>query len=162
MRVGVIGVGGLGHLGLQFANRMGCEVTAFSRRKDKEEEARRFGAHHFCTSPQRGRGIDAIPNTSNASIAYEEYLQLLRPEGVFVQLGADPAPIAVGAMPLITGNRSVCGSAIAGPVNIQEMLSFAARHGIKAQVEVLPMKECNAALARTRKNRARYRMVLTN
>ena len=162
MRVGVIGVGGLGHLALQFASRMGCEVTAFSRKKDKEKQAREFGAHHFCTKPSKAHALDVILNTSNAGVPYEDYIQLLRPEGVLVQLGADPAPIAVGAMPLIIGNRSLCGSAIGSPAVIREMLEFAARHGIRSQVELRPMRDCHAALDRTRKNRARFRMVLEN
>jgi uncharacterized zinc-type alcohol dehydrogenase-like protein len=161
-RVGVIGIGGLGHLALQFARAMGCEVTAFSRVADKESEARKFGADHFLTGdPARG-SLDLILNTAHAAPDMDAYLGALRPKGVFCQLGAAPVPLAVPSMPLIGGSRSVTGSAIGSPAIIREMLTFAARHGVAATTEVVPMREVNEALDRTRRNLARYRMVLAN
>jgi len=161
-RVGVIGIGGLGHLALQFARAIGCEVTAFSRVADKEPEARGFGAHHFLTGdPARG-SLDLILNTAHASPDMEIYLRALRPKGVFCQLGASPLPLVVPATPLITGSLSVRGSAIGSPSIIREMLAFAARHGIAATTRVVPMREANEALDTTRRNLARYRMVLAN
>jgi uncharacterized zinc-type alcohol dehydrogenase-like protein len=161
-RVGVIGIGGLGHLGLQLANAMGCEVTAFSRRADKEAEARGFGASHFVTdAPERG-SLDLILNTAHAAPDMAAYLGALRPKGVFCQLGAAPEPLSVPAMPLIGGSRSVTGSAIGSPAAIRDMLELAARHGITARTEVMPMASADAALDRTRRNQARYRMVLAN
>ncbi|HXK59334.1 MAG TPA: NAD(P)-dependent alcohol dehydrogenase [Acidobacteriota bacterium] len=162
MRVGVIGVGGLGHLAIQFANKMGCEVTAISTTKEKEAEAISFGAHHFVTSPKDAPPLDIVLNTASASIDYGKFLAALKPRGVFVQLGADPNPIQVNAMKLMGGHTCLCGSAIASPRVIRELLDFAARHGIRAKVEVVPMREANAALERTRTNKARYRMVLEN
>ncbi len=161
-RVGIIGIGGLGHLALQFARALGCEVTAFSRTTDKEAEARRFGADHFVTGvPSRG-SLDLILNTAHVAPDMALYLAALRPKGVFCQLGAAPEPLSVPAMLLIGGSRSVTGSAIGSPAAIREMLALAARHGIAAKTEVVPMATADAALDRTRRNQARYRMVLAN
>ncbi|HLE61119.1 MAG TPA: NAD(P)-dependent alcohol dehydrogenase, partial [Thermoanaerobaculaceae bacterium] len=161
-RVGVIGIGGLGHLALQFARALGCEVTAFSRAADKEPEARLFGADRFLTADPTKGSLDLVLNTAHASPDMETYLGALRPKGVFCQLGAPPGPLVVPAMPLITGSLSVTGSAIGSPSVIREMLAFAARQGIAATTEVVPMREANEALDRTRRNLARYRMVLAN
>ncbi len=161
-RVGVIGIGGLGHLGLQFARAMGCEVTAISRRRDKEREARGFGADHFVTGEPRKGSLDLILNTAHASPDMCVVLDALRPKGVFCQLGAAPEPLSVPALSLIVGSRTVTGSAIGSPSVIGEMLEVAARHGVAARVEVVPMNDADAALDRTRTNRARYRMVLAN
>ncbi|NWG00291.1 MAG: NAD(P)-dependent alcohol dehydrogenase [Thermoanaerobaculaceae bacterium] len=159
-RVAVIGIGGLGHLALQFARAMGCEVTAVSRSAAKEADAKRFGAHHFLTSKPRPGSFDLILNTGHFSPAMDVYLAALRPKGVFCQLGAAAEPLLVPGMPLITGRRSVCGSAIGAPGVIREMLEVAARHGIQATVEVVPMSEAQAAMEKTRRNQAHYRMVL--
>jgi alcohol/geraniol dehydrogenase (NADP+) len=161
-RVGVIGIGGLGHLALQFARAVGCEVTAFSRAADKEPEARRFGADHFATGDPAKGSLDLILNTAHAAPDMDAYLGALRPKGVFCQLGAVPTPLVVPAMPLITGSRSVTGSAIGSPAVIREMLALAAQKGIAATTEVAPMRQANEALDRTRRNLARYRMVLAN
>lgn len=160
--VGVIGIGGLGHLGLQFARAMGCEVTAFSSRPDKEEEARSFGAHHFVSGKPAKRSLDLILNTAHALPQLPAFLSSLRPKGVFCQLGAASDPLEIPAFFLIGGRHSVTGSAIGSPGMIAEMLDLAARGGIAAKVEPAPMREANAALDRTRRNLARYRMVLVN
>ena len=161
-RVGVIGIGGLGHLALQFAKALGCEVTAFSRSVDKEREARRFGAAHFVTGAPRKGSLDLILNTAHAAPDMGVYLGALRPKGVFCQLGAAPDPLSVPAFALIVGSRTVTGSAIGSPAVIREMLEVAARHGVAAKTEGVPMREADAALDKTRKNAARYRMVLAN
>ena len=161
-RVGVIGIGGLGHLALQLARAMGCEVTAFSRSADKEADAHTFGAHHFHTgAPARG-SLDLILNTAHAVPDMEAFLGGLRPRGVFSQLGAAPGPLPVPAMYLIGGSRTVTGSAIGSPAAIRAMLELAATHSVQARIEAAPMHACNDALDRTRKNLARYRMVLAN
>lgn len=159
-RVAVIGIGGLGHLALQFARAMGCEVTAISRVAAKEADAKKFGAHHFLTTTPRPGSFDLVLNTAHFSPAMDAYLSALRPKGVFCQLGASPEPLAVPGMPLITGRRTVCGSAIGAPGVIREMLELAAAHGIAAVTEVVPMERVNEAMDRTRRNEARYRMVL--
>ena len=161
-RVGVIGIGGLGHLALQFAKALGCEVTAFSRAADKGAEARRFGADDFVTGEPAKASLDLILNTAHAAPDMDLYLGALRPKGVFCQLGAAPTPLLVSATRLIVGNRTVTGSAIGSPGVIRQMLALAAKHGIMAKTEVAPMREANEALDRTRRNQARYRMVLEN
>lgn len=161
-RVAVIGIGGLGHLALQFANAMGCEVTAISRAADKEADARKLGAHHFLTGPPRAGSFDLVLNTAHFSPDMDVFLAALRPKGVFCQLGASPEPLVVPGMPLITGRRTVCGSAIGAPGAIREMLELAARSGIKAVAEVMPMARANEAMERTRRNQAHYRVVLAN
>lgn len=166
MRVGVIGIGGLGHLALRFASSMGCEVTAFSSSASKEEEARRLGAHHFVQTSdpaQRAaaRGsIDFLLSTVYVDLDWMEYLGMLRPNGRICIVGASMGPINVPAALLIMGQHSIGGSAAGGRAAMQEMLQMAARHGITAQIEVAPMTELDAALDRVRKNDVRYRMVL--
>lgn len=159
-RVAVIGIGGLGHLAVQFAAKMECDVTAVSTRSDKEAEARSYGASHFLVGEPPSRSFDLVLNTSTANMDMELWLEALRPEGVFVQLGAAPEPLAVAAFPLIMGFRSVTGTGVAHPIVLQEMLEFSARHGVEAQVQVMPMDRCNEAMEVTRSGSARYRVVL--
>jgi uncharacterized zinc-type alcohol dehydrogenase-like protein len=159
-RVAVIGIGGLGHLAVQFAAKMDCDVTAVSTRPGKEAEARSYGASHFLLGEPPARSFDLVLNTSTANMNMEFWLEALRPEGVFVQLGAAPEPLAVAAFPLILGFRSVTGTGVAHPIVLQEMLEFAARHGVEAQVQVMPMDQCNEAMEVTRSGSARYRVVL--
>lgn len=161
-RVAVIGIGGLGHLALQLARAIGCEVTAISRNADKEADAKKLGAHHFLSTKPRAGSFDLILNTAHFSPDMDVFLAALRPKGVFCQLGASPEPLVVPGMPLITGRRTVCGSAIGAPGVIREMLELAARHGVSATTEVVPMAQVNEAMERTRRNQAHYRMVLAN
>ncbi len=166
MKVGVIGIGGLGHLALQFARAWGCEVTAFSSTADKEQEARSFGAHHFVSSTDaeamksKAQSLDFIISTVSADLDWNAYLNLLRPDGKLCFVGVPQAQIQVGAFGLIAGRRSICGNPTGSRHQIQEMLEFAARHGIEAKTEVMPMADINEALDRVRSNKARYRMVL--
>ena len=168
-RVGVIGIGGLGHLALQFARAWGCEVTAFSSSADKEEEAREFGASHFSSSVDANAAVeesashDLIISTVHASLDWEAYVKMLRPYGKLCFVGAIFAePIRVFTDSLIWGCRMICGSLVGNRSGMHEMLDFAARHGIEAKTEVVPMSEANAAIEKVRSNRARYRMVLRN
>jgi len=167
-RVGVIGIGGLGHLALQFASAFGCEVTAFSSSADKEAEARSLGAHHFVPSGNADRmkglagSFDFIINTVFADLDWALYVSLLKPGGRLCFVGAPPGPVSIHAFPLIVGRKSICGSVIGSRHLIREMLEFAARHGITARTEALPLDAANEAIAKVRANRARYRMVLVN
>ena len=159
-KVAVVGVGGLGHLAIQFAHRMGCDVTAVSRTADKKVEAETHGASSFLTGTPASKSYDLVLNTTTANLDMEIWTEALRPEGVFVQLGAAPEPLEVSSFALITQSRMVKGSAVAHPKVLQEMLDFAGNHGVKAQVQTMPMTECNEALEVTRSGRARYRVVL--
>ncbi len=165
-RVGVIGIGGLGHLALRFARAMGCHVTAFTSSPDKHAEAKRLGAHGVVSSASaesiRGRGprFDLILNTAFADLEWQAYVDALRPHGTLCFLGNPPGPVAVRAGDLFS-DRRITASGIGGRAMIRDMLRFAALHGIEAQTEAMPMAQANAGLARVREGRARYRVVLT-
>jgi uncharacterized zinc-type alcohol dehydrogenase-like protein len=166
MSVGIIGIGGLGHLAIQFARAMGCEVTALSTSADKEEEARALGAQHFVHSRQEGalEGLagrfDFILSTITAAIDWAPYIQALRPRGRLCFVGAAGDTISVPTFGLILGQRSVCGSPIGSPQMIREMFHFAERSGVHARTETFALKDVNQALDHVRKNQARYRVVL--
>jgi uncharacterized zinc-type alcohol dehydrogenase-like protein len=168
MKVGVIGIGGLGHLALQFARAIGCEVTAFSSTPEKETEAKSFGAHRFIASKEKGalekaaNSLDFIINTVFAGLDWAAYLNVLRPNGKLCFVGAPPTPIRIFAFPLLVGQKSICGSVIGSRSAIREMLDLAARHGIKTKTEIVPMDQVNAVITKVRENKARYRMVLVN
>jgi len=167
-RVGVIGVGGLGHLALQFARAFGADVTAFSSSANKEEEALKLGAHHFVNSRESkavnglAGSFDLIISTINADQDWASYVNTLRPHGTLCFVGVAPKPVTLPVFPLIGSMRSVCGSNVGSPSRIAEMLDVAARHGIKAKVEHFKMADANQALKRVRKSQVRYRAVLSN
>lgn len=167
-RVGVIGIGGLGHMAIQFARVFGAEVTAFSTTPGKEEEARALGAHHFVNTRETrslkdlGGSFDFILNTANADEDWSVYLQALRPNGILCFVGVPPKPVTLPAFPLISGLRTVTGSPIGSPQRIREMLDVAARHGVKAQTEIFPMAKVNEAIEKVKKMKVRYRAVLAN
>ncbi|GJL78915.1 MAG: aldehyde reductase Ahr [Nitrospinaceae bacterium] len=166
MKVGVIGVGGLGHLALQFAYAMGCEVTAFSSTPGKEAEARGLGAHHFVldndsqTLEKVACTQDFILSTVSADLDWESYVDALRPGGKLCFVGVPEQPIKVSAFSLIVGQNSICGNPIGSRTDILEMLDFAARNDIKACTETLPLAEVNKGIERMRDNQVRYRVVL--
>jgi uncharacterized zinc-type alcohol dehydrogenase-like protein len=167
-RVGVIGIGGLGHMAIQFARVFGAEVTAFSTSAGKEEEARALGAHHFVNSRESkalkevAGTFDFIVTTINADQDWSIYIQALRPTGTLCFVGVPPSPVSVHAFPLISGLRSISGSPTGSPSMIREMLDVAARHGVKAQTESFPMAKANEAIEKVKKNKVRYRAVLAN
>ena len=166
-RVGIIGIGGLGHLALQFARAMGAEVFAFSTSREKHEEARRLGAHHFVdsTDPEQmrhmTRSLDMLLSTVIVSLDWGIWLHTMRPNGTVCLVGVPPEPASLPVWPaMIMGQLSFCGSAIGTPLQIEEMLRFAALHNIRTAVEVMPMEQVNLALEKVRRNQARYRIVL--
>jgi uncharacterized zinc-type alcohol dehydrogenase-like protein len=167
-RVGVIGIGGLGHMAIQFARVFGADVTAFSTSSAKEAEARALGAHHFVNTRETRAlkevfgTFDFILSTVDADQDWAIYIQALRPTGTLCLVGAPPSPVAVPASALIGGIRAITGSPIGSPSQIREMLDIAARHGVKAQTERFPMAKANEAIERVKKNKVRYRAVLVN
>jgi uncharacterized zinc-type alcohol dehydrogenase-like protein len=166
-RVGVIGIGGLGHLALRFLRAMGCRPVAFTSSPDKRDEALRLGAESASSSTDareiraHAGQLDFLLCTVPARLDWITYLQVLKPNGVLCLVGAPPGLMQFPASQLLTGQRVICGSDIGSPTDIREMLGFAAEHAIGAEVETAPLSEVNAAIERVRKNRARYRMVLT-
>lgn len=165
-RVGVIGVGGLGHLALQFARALGAEVTAFSTSPDKEAEARAMGAHHFVATrgPSALKGVqgafDFIVSTVAADLPWLDYVGTLRPRGTLCFVGVPPAPLALPVFALIGGNKKIAGSNTGSPALIREMLEVAARNNVRARTEAFPLKDVNAAIGRVARNEVRYRAVL--
>ncbi|MEK6917161.1 MAG: NAD(P)-dependent alcohol dehydrogenase [Nanoarchaeota archaeon] len=168
MKVGVIGIGGLGHLALQFADAFGCEVVAFSHSKDKEKEAKKLGADNFVSSVdvaemKKHRGsLDFILSTVHAKLDWNAYMGLLKPKGRLCIVGAVPEPIEIHSFNLIVGSRGIVGSSTGSRADIVKMLDFAARHDIKAMTEVFPMSDVNKAIQKLRENKIRYRAVLKN
>jgi uncharacterized zinc-type alcohol dehydrogenase-like protein len=167
-RVGIVGIGGLGHLAIQFAKVFGAEVVAFSTSTAKEEEARALGAHHFVNSRESKAmkdvacSLDFILNTANADQDWNVYIQALRPTGTLCFVGVPPSPVSVHAFPLISGIRTIAGSPIGSPQRLREMLDVAGRHGVKATTEPFPMARANEAIDKVKKNKVRYRAVLSN
>ncbi|MBS1820600.1 MAG: NAD(P)-dependent alcohol dehydrogenase [Acidobacteria bacterium] len=167
-RVGVIGIGGLGHMGIQFARAFGAEVTAFSTSKDKEKEAKELGAHHFVNTRDTGAlkkvagSFDFLLSTVSADQDWNAYLTALRPKGTLCVVGVPPSGIQVQAFPLIAGQRAISGSPTGSPRDLHEMLDVAARHNVKAITERFAMAKANDAVARVKKNQVRYRAVLAN
>lgn len=167
-RVGVIGIGGLGHIGIQFARAFGAEVTAFSTSKDKEMEAKELGAHRFVNTRDTGAlkkvagSFDFLLSTVNADQDWQGYLNALRPKGTLCLVGAPPSGIQIQAFSLIGSQRAISGSPTGSPQDLHEMLDVAARHNIKAITERFPMAKANDAVAKMKKNQVRYRAVLAN
>jgi len=167
-RVGVIGIGGLGHYALQFLNKWGCEVTAFTSTDAKSEEARRMGAHHVVNSRDAAAldgvasSLDFILSTVNVELDWSQYLATLVPKGRLHTVGAVLAPMAIPAFGLIGGQKSVSGSPLGSPATTAKMLEFCARHNIEAVTEHFPLSRVNDALEHLNAGKARYRIVLKN
>jgi uncharacterized zinc-type alcohol dehydrogenase-like protein len=167
-RVGIIGIGGLGHMALQFANKWGCEVHAFTTSDSKEAEARKLGAHYVHNTKQEGAlkkiagSLDLIISTVNAGLDVPGILDTLAPKGRLHNVGALLNPLQVPAFSLILGQKSVSGSPAGSPTMIDDMLEFSARHSIAPIIETFPMSKVNDAFERLRSGKARYRLVLEN
>jgi uncharacterized zinc-type alcohol dehydrogenase-like protein len=167
-RVGIIGIGGLGHMALQFANKWGCEVHAFTTSDSKEAEARKLGAHFVHNTKQDGvlkklaGSLDLIVSTINVLPDVSGLLDTLAPNGRLHSVGAVLQPLPVPAFSLIMGQRSISGSPSGSPVTIDHMLEFSARHSIAPITENFPMSKVNDAIERLRSGKARYRIVLIN
>jgi uncharacterized zinc-type alcohol dehydrogenase-like protein len=167
-RVGIIGIGGLGHLGIQFAKTFGAEVTAFSTSKDKEDEARKLGAHNFVNTRDTGAlkkvagSFDLLLSTVSADQDWPAYVAALRPKGTLCIVGASPSPMQVQGASLLSLDKGIAGSNTGSPRDLLEMLDVAARHGVKAITERFTMAKANDAVAKVKKSQVRYRAVLAN
>ncbi|MDQ7840818.1 MAG: NAD(P)-dependent alcohol dehydrogenase [bacterium] len=165
-RIGIIGVGGLGHLALQLARALGYEVTAISSSPEKKEQALAFGADHFIVSDdQTGLrqalfGFDLLLCTAHGKINWEALLNTLKKNGRLVLLGFPD--VALNSTDLVAHQLSITGSFIGNRATMREMLSFAQVHGITPAVELMPMSQVNEAIRRVSENKARYRIVLVN
>jgi len=165
-RVGIVGIGGLGHMGVKFAAAYGCEVTAFTSSEGKFDEARGFGAHHVVSSRDSGAikklagTLDLLIMTANVALDWDALITSLAPNGRLHIVGAVLEPIPVPAIPMIFGQKSVSGSPTGSPVAIETMLEFAARHNVTPQTEHFPMSRINEAFERLEAGKARYRIVL--
>ncbi|KAF0095267.1 MAG: putative zinc-type alcohol dehydrogenase-like protein [Puniceicoccaceae bacterium 5H] len=164
-RVGVIGIGGLGHLALQFLRAWGCEVTAFSHSPDKEAEAKKFGAHHFVNTKEEGAleklqgSFDFILSTVNVELPWEDFLKTLRPKGRFHIVGAAPK-VESSVMTLLANQLSIGATPMGSPATTATMLKFCERHNILPQTELYPMSQINEAFEHLEAGKARYRIVL--
>jgi uncharacterized zinc-type alcohol dehydrogenase-like protein len=167
-RVAVIGIGGLGHMSLQFLSKWGCEVTAFTTSKSKEAEAIKLGAHQTL-NPTDAKQLaasagkfDFIISTINASLNWDAVIGTLAPRGRLHIVGAVAEPIPVTIFPMLLGQKSLSASPLGSPQTLATMLDFAGRHGIAPITETFPLSKVNDALDHLRAGKARYRIVLKN
>lgn len=168
MKVGIIGLGGLGHLAVQFSRALGYYVIVFSSTPSKEKEAKYFGAHHFVESRDTNhlkdmtRILDIIISTVHLDLDWNIYLNMLKPNGKLYILGVPSSNIKIEPGLLISRQISICGSVIGDRSTMLEMLEFSALHDIKAKTELMSMSEVNQAIEKLKTNKARYRIVLKN
>ncbi|WP_242333027.1 NAD(P)-dependent alcohol dehydrogenase [Anaeromyxobacter sp. SG66] len=162
-KVGVVGIGGLGHMGVKFARALGAHVVAFTTSPSKKEDALRLGAHEAVVSRnademrKHAASFDFILDTVSAEHDLNAYVQLLRRDGTLTLVGAPERPSALAAFGLILGRRSISGSPIGGIPETQEMLDFCGKHGITADVEVIPAQKVNEAYERMLRSDVKYR-----
>ncbi len=165
-RVGVVGLGGLGHMAVKLAASMEAEVTMLSTSRAKEPDARRLGAHHFAltsdpaTFTRLAGHFDLLLDTVSAPHDLDRHLGMLRVDGAMVLLGVPPTPAPVHAFSLIGGRRTLSGSLIGGIAETQEMLDHCAAARITSDVEVIPIQQINEAYERMIRADVRYRFVI--
>ncbi len=167
-RVGVVGIGGLGHMALKFFRAWGCEVVAFTSSDSKRDEALSLGAHRVVNSrnaddiAKLAGSLDAIVSTVNVTMDWNALIGALAPHGKLHIVGAVAEPISFAIFPLIMGARSISSSPTGSPTGIATMLTFAARHSVEPTTELYPMSKINEAFERLASGKARYRIVLQN
>jgi uncharacterized zinc-type alcohol dehydrogenase-like protein len=165
-KVGIVGLGGLGHMGLKFAAAMGAEVLFFTTSPGKTKDALRLGAKDVIISKnpdemkKHATSFDFILDCVAAKHDINAYLEMLKPDGTVVQVGAPPEPLEVSAFNLIFGRKSLAGSLIGGIAETQEMLDFCAEHGIVSDIEMIPIQKINEAYDRVIKSDVKYRFVI--
>jgi uncharacterized zinc-type alcohol dehydrogenase-like protein len=165
-KVAIVGVGGLGHLAIQYAHAMGAEVTVLSRSNDKKDEALELGAdQYFATSDPAtftalASHFDLILNTVSANLDVDSYLSLLRVDGTLVNVGAPGKSDQYNVFSLLMGRRSIAGSLVGGIRETQEMLDFSAEHGIAPKIEIVHADQVGEAYERVLRSDVRYRFVI--
>lgn len=164
--VGVIGIGGLGHIAIKLLKAWGCEVTAFTSNLNKSSELKAMGADHVVNSrdseaikAQHGK-FDLILSTVNVTLDWANYLATLAPKGSFHLLGIPLEPIATPAPILISGAKAITGSSTGSPLGLRQLLQFAGRKNIAPQIEMFPMSKINDAIEHLESGNVRYRVVL--
>lgn len=166
-RVGVIGIGGLGHMALKFLHAWGCDVTAFSSSPEKTDEAKAMGANHVVNSRDSAalkaiaNSLDVILSTVSADLDWSIYLDALRPQGKLHFVGVAPSPVGTHVFPLIAGQKSISATPLGSPATTMTMLNFSQRHSIEPIIETFPFSQINEAMDRLRNGKPRYRVVLT-
>lgn len=166
LKVAIVGIGGLGHLAIQFAHAFGCEVTAISSSPTKKEQALGFGAKHFLDVNDNVNmrkvdfGFDLLFCTTNADVPWEALLMTLKKRGKFVLLGFPD--VEFNSTDLVAHDLALVGSLIGNPTTMRSMLSFAQDHDIAPMVELMPMSQVNDAIQKLKGNQARYRIVMFN
>jgi len=164
--VGVIGIGGLGHIAIKLLKAWGCEITAFTSSLDKTDELKAMGADHVVNSrdssvlKEHAGKFDLILCTVNVTLDWNAYLGTLAPNGTMHMVGVVLEPLAIPTVSLIGGAKSVSGSPTGSPFALRQLLQFAARKNIAPQIELYPMSKINDALERLHSGKARYRIVL--
>ena len=165
MRTAVVGVGGLGHLAVQFLAKMGCEVTAISSSHDKDADTKKLGASQFIATrdgdelAKAANSFDFILSTVSADIPWDQYVAALRPQGRLVICGIPESDLTIPAMPLIP-EKSVSGGSAGAPSDTARMLEFCARTGVRPLTEAFKLGEVNAAVERVKSGKVRFRAVL--
>jgi uncharacterized zinc-type alcohol dehydrogenase-like protein len=166
-KVGVVGLGGLGHMAVKLAHAMGAEVTLFTTSPGKEADARRLGAAHVVLSRDAAqmaavyRSLDLIINTVAVPMNLDPYVAALALNGTMVLVGAPSSPHeSPGVFPLMTARRSIAGSGIGGIAETQEMLDFCGEHGLVSDIEIIPISAINEAYERVLKSDVKYRFVI--
>ena len=165
-KVGVVGLGGLGHMGVKIADALGAHVVVFTTSPSKKEDALRLGADEVVISKnaeemtRHANSFDFILDAVSAEHDINAYLNLLHRDGNLTLVGAPPKPMAVGAFGLIMGRRSLSGSMIGGIAETQEMLDFCGKHNLTADVEIIPIQKINEAYQRLLKSDVKYRFTI--
>ena len=165
-KVGIVGIGGLGHLGVKFANAFGAHVVVFTTSPGKTEDAKRLGAHEVVISKnpdemaKHAMSFDFILDCVSAEHDINAYIALLKPEGNITLVGAPEKPLSVSAFSLLFGRKSLSGSPIGSIRETQEMLDFCSEHNITSDVEIIPIQKVNEAYERLLKGDVKYRFAI--
>ncbi|MER7173003.1 NAD(P)-dependent alcohol dehydrogenase [Streptomyces mesophilus] len=165
-KVAIVGLGGLGHMGVKIAHALGAEVTVLSQSLRKKADGERLGADHYyatsdpATFEELAGTFDLIVSTVSAPLPLDQYLSLLKVDGVFANVGAPEEPVSLNLFSVIGGRKTLAGSMIGGIAETQEMLDFCASHGFGAEIEVIPADKINEAYERVLASDVRYRFVI--